>query len=252
MKRAFLLAVLVLQGVVFAFKDSDLDGVEDSVDRCPNTPILELVDSTGCPLRKGRFYLKIGGGFLKEGSRETLYSTASVAYSYKSVYLSLTGRYYIYDSRRDPDLGDTTLFAGYSKFLGERLHLFPGLRISLPTGSKSYSSDGVDLTPSVVVDLFFDRFDLFLYSGYTFRGNSNFKDTFSLSLGGGYNLTEDLYTSLSYDVYESPVRSGTNRYISLFTLYDISYYYYLTLTYSRGINKEATDHTVTIRLGIRF
>ncbi len=33
-------------------RDSDRDGVEDSLDRCPNTPAGETVDSSGCPLPK--------------------------------------------------------------------------------------------------------------------------------------------------------------------------------------------------------
>jgi len=252
MRRAFLLVLLILQGFVFAFKDSDLDGVEDSVDRCPNTPILELVDSSGCPLRKGKFYFKIGGGFLKDGSQKTLYSTASIAYSYKALYLSVTGRFYLYDSVRDPDLGDTSIFAGYSKFLNDKVHIFPGVRVSLPTGGKSYSSNGVDLIPSVAADLFLNSLDLFLYAGYTFRGNPDLRNTLSFSAGGGYDIIEDLYASLSYDVFGSAVRTGNNQYLSLFLIYDLSYNYYITFSYSKGLNREAIDHSTSIKLGIRF
>ena len=40
-------------GVKFAFgspKDSDKDGVEDKLDKCPNTPLGVAVDANGCPL----------------------------------------------------------------------------------------------------------------------------------------------------------------------------------------------------------
>ena len=40
-------------GVKFAFgspKDSDKDGVEDKLDKCPNTPLGVTVDANGCPL----------------------------------------------------------------------------------------------------------------------------------------------------------------------------------------------------------
>src|SRR5256712_10564653 len=32
--------------------DSDLDGVPDGIDKCPNTPAGTPVDATGCPLPK--------------------------------------------------------------------------------------------------------------------------------------------------------------------------------------------------------
>ncbi len=69
MRKGILIVGAVVQ-IAFAFQDSDLDGVEDSVDRCPGTPILELVDRFGCPIEKGlpgEFLLRLGGGFVKGG-----------------------------------------------------------------------------------------------------------------------------------------------------------------------------------------
>ncbi|MDA3947323.1 MAG: DUF3187 domain-containing protein, partial [Helicobacteraceae bacterium] len=47
-----LLILLVASSSLFAYAyidiDSDLDGVEDRVDRCPNTPLSDLVDMSGC------------------------------------------------------------------------------------------------------------------------------------------------------------------------------------------------------------
>lgn len=42
-----LFSVLFLYGYV----DSDLDGVDDSVDKCPNTPFSDLVDESGCTIK---------------------------------------------------------------------------------------------------------------------------------------------------------------------------------------------------------
>jgi len=36
---------------LFAFTDSDLDGVDDAADKCPNTPITDLVDANGCSVK---------------------------------------------------------------------------------------------------------------------------------------------------------------------------------------------------------
>ncbi|NOZ89733.1 MAG: hypothetical protein GXO60_00445, partial [Epsilonproteobacteria bacterium] len=44
----FLLVPLLL----FAYIDSDLDGVSDEHDLCPNTPITDIVDINGCTIEK--------------------------------------------------------------------------------------------------------------------------------------------------------------------------------------------------------
>ena len=54
MKKLFILAGI---GVAFASAsiiDSDLDGVPDSMDLCPNTPFLEIVNKNGCPITKSK------------------------------------------------------------------------------------------------------------------------------------------------------------------------------------------------------
>ncbi len=253
MKKVFLCCVLICTiQLSFAFKDSDLDGVEDSLDRCTNTPILELVDRYGCPLKKGKFYLKLGTGFLKEKSEKRIYSTASIAYSYEGFYLSFTTKYYLHSSNLGSGLGDSSIFISYSRFFGERVYLMPGIRLKLPTGNSKFSDGKVDLTPSVVLDYLLNRFDMFAYASYTFRGDRRFKDTISLSGGFGYELRDDLYVSTSYDISESTVRNGYNYYLSLFLLYDISSDLYATLSYSRGMNDRAVDHSATLKLGIRF
>ncbi|WP_457600119.1 transporter [Hydrogenivirga sp.] len=252
-----LVGLLSLVQVAFAFQDSDLDGVEDSRDRCPNTPILQLVDKYGCPLEskrgvRGKFYLRVGGGVLKDGSEERTFSLFSVAYSYKRFYTSFTTRYYLSSKLYDPGMGDSSLFLGYSGFVTDRLYILPGVRIKLPTGDSQYSDGKVDYTPSLVLDYILDGYDVFAYLSYTFRGDSALRDTFSYSVGAGYDFTRSLYVSLSYDLSQSAVRSGYNSYLSVFTLYDLTDGLYTTLSYSKGINEEATDHSLSVRLGIRF
>ncbi|RLJ70506.1 hypothetical protein BCF55_0781 [Hydrogenivirga caldilitoris] len=256
-KGIYLVGLLFFAQTVFAFQDSDLDGVEDSKDRCPNTPILELVDKYGCPIEtqrsiKGRFYLRVGGGFVEDGGERRTFSLFSVAYSYKKVYASFSTRYYLGGNSSNPGSGDSYLFVGYSQFLTERLYLLPGLRIKIPTGAAQYSDGNFDYTPSVVLDYILDGFDLFGYLSYTFKGNGALEDTLSTSLGVGYDFTPKLYGSVSYDVSQSEVGAGNEYYLSFFSLYDISETLYTTVGYTVGLNSRATDHTLTFRIGIRF
>jgi hypothetical protein len=37
--------------VLFAYVDSDMDGVEDKDDLCPNTLMTDLVDLNGCTIK---------------------------------------------------------------------------------------------------------------------------------------------------------------------------------------------------------
>jgi len=243
MGRAVLISV-VLVGISFAFKDSDLDGVEDSVDRCPDTPILQLVDRFGCPIevKRGTFYVRLGGGFFKDGEDERTFSLFSLAYSYGGFYASFTTRYYV----RDSGVGDSSLFLGYSRFFGENLYLFPGVRF------RKYGGGEPALSPSLLVDYLIGDWDLFIQGGYTFRTDPDLRDTYFFSVGGGYELGEDIYGSLSYDVYESAVGGPDAESVSLFVLYNINESLYTTLSYSAGVGGGAPDHFLTVRLGVRF
>ncbi len=252
-----MLTTLFSSAVALAFQDSDLDGVEDTKDKCPNTPILVLVDEHGCPLEskrflQGRFYLRMGGGYLKDEREERTYSLLSVAYSYKSLYISFTTRYYLSSKLYGSGMGDSLLFLGYSDFILPRLYTLSGLRLKLPTGDDPYSDGKVDITPSVVLDYLLDGYDLFLSLSYTLRGDERLRNTFSASIGAGYDLTSKVYTSVSLDTSQALSDGEYNYYISLFLLYDITEMFYGTLSYTKGLNKRATDQSATLKLGIRF
>ena len=45
--------IIILFLTLFLFaQDSDMDGVDDKFDKCPNTPFLALVDKNGCQIKK--------------------------------------------------------------------------------------------------------------------------------------------------------------------------------------------------------
>lgn len=44
----FFITLLLAGFFLYGYVDSDLDGVDDSVDKCPNTPFSDLVDESGC------------------------------------------------------------------------------------------------------------------------------------------------------------------------------------------------------------
>ena len=255
-----LLSILFFSAVAFAFTDKDMDGVDDSIDKCPNTPFFEIVGPDGCPIIKtkpkkkkiGKFYFKVGAGYNTEKSIGASYSSASFAYAIKNFYISWTSIYYINDEFANKGgIGDSYLYTSYTKFI-KNIYLTTGLNIKVPTGNRTFSDKKFDFTPSIYIDYIQGKKDYFVYYGYTFKGNKQLKDVNSISLGGGYQLTRKLYSSLSLDAVSSSVNGKMKYTLSYFGLYNFTKKYYATLSYSYGLNDLATDHSIFVKLGIRF
>ena len=53
MKKYLLFGLILTLGIYAnsGFKDSDMDGVADSRDKCLSTPFFDLVDSKGCTVK---------------------------------------------------------------------------------------------------------------------------------------------------------------------------------------------------------
>ncbi len=234
----------------WAFIDEDLDGVDDTVDQCPNTPFDELVDKNGCPLEKekyrGNFYFKIGGGILREKSKNLYFSSVSFAYAYKELYFSISPTYYLNYSS---GLGDTYLYGSYSKFIKD-LFLNFGLTVQLPTGNSKLGENSYNFTPSITFDFFKNSWDYFVYYGYTIKSNSGLKNRHDLSVGLGYQFNDKFYLNSSLDFIYS--NNKTKNYLSFFGIWDFSKKYYLSFNYDYGLNSIAIDHSLFIKLGIKF
>ncbi len=234
-----------------AFTDSDFDGVEDSIDRCPDTPFDVLVDQYGCPIENeeqssGWFSAKVGGSYYTDEEDETSYASVYLSYGYKSWYFSLSSNYYIYDSfYKKGGMGSSYISGSYT-FSTENLDITPGLTIKIPTAKKEFGSKNVDLLPSIDADFYIGNFDIFAYYGLIFRGRSS-DNQYSASVGAGYQFNDSIYLSGSYDFDED-----NSKYLSAFSVFDITDKYFLTLSYSYGLNKKAIDNYFSSQFGVRF
>ncbi|GAB6065761.1 hypothetical protein JCM9492_08530 [Aquifex pyrophilus] len=246
--------VFAVLGFVFGFTDSDLDGVEDSLDKCPNTPFFVLVDRYGCPVkelrprRRVKFFFRTGFSHAKDKDYESNSVYYSLSASIKPFYFSLSSRYYTYVNGKS-GMGNIYLSATYRKYF-KNLGLYPGLRLKIPTSEK-FGDKYLAIAPSLYAVYILRRSDISLYIERTFRSNSSLRDTWSFSAGAGYELRK-LYLNISLDLTESSVRSRYYPYLTLFSLLDLTDKLFLTLTFSKGLSEEAVDRSLSLKLGIRF
>ena len=99
-----LLLPFALASLLLAYEDSDLDGVIDADDRCPNTPFSELVDINGCStsslLEVYSFDLIVGVSYAASdyqtlNATDTLSTTLQLDYYYEDFSLLVSGAYFL-------------------------------------------------------------------------------------------------------------------------------------------------------------
>jgi|GEM_PF-1356100 len=106
MKKRYIGVILIIaSNSIFAYQDSDIDGVDDSIDLCLNTPFDELVDINGCsksqkPQKNRKYYghltLKVGVDFYKDSDYEDDESINLYAnYRYKNWDISVSNSHSI-------------------------------------------------------------------------------------------------------------------------------------------------------------
>ncbi len=233
------LIFLLLSNISIAYEDNDIDGVEDSVDECPNTPFDALVNEKGCAdnqisviiPNRGNFIFKIGSDISIDETYDNESSLNLYAnYSYKNWDISISNSrsvssnsYTEDNSYSDNDIYITT---GYLFNLSSsQLKLSIGTKIvddeesttsttntqqrrgrrinSVPTEEQSSSSRDNDYFASLNFSYFLNsKQDIFFYLGYTISGDSDemdYEDYSFFSLGTGYSLYSSWYSSLSYN-----------------------------------------------------
>jgi len=245
--------IFSVAGYGYGYSDYDVDGVEDSVDECPNTPFDVLVDESGCEegkVFKGELTFLAGSVTGVDSETDTITNLLLfINYRYADWDISLSTFSEIQNSVSD--VPDTFyISAGHTFTLSERLTS----KLSLGTKQSSIQDD---LYIMGNLDyLLSDEQNLFLFYSYTFTEDSDIEvyDNFhTFSMGTGRVLADYWYSALSYDF------SGANRFyledyqaMSWSNTFRIFSKYYLLTTYSYGLSDAASGHTISIQGGITF
>lgn len=289
LKTTAMIVLLLSSTQVYGFQDYDIDGVEDSIDRCANTSFDAIVDEYGCAIDKnkkdyfGKFTLQVGTQIRQDdvyGSDSTLNLSAN--YRYKNWDVTLTNiQSTTMGSFTDNNLNDDSdvyLSAGYFLMLPKAsLKLTVGTRFlsDINTGTSSTNPSGrgrmqqtiTTTTDTVSVDN--DYFaslnysyqmnakqNLFLFGGYTVTDDSptqSYENYTSFSIGTGYSVTREFYTSVAYNYVESIYADGeAEQSISVFNTYRFNENLFASATYRYALDDLSYDHTLLLSMGIVF
>lgn len=273
-----LLSILFFSLRLFAYSDADFDGVEDSIDRCPNTLLTELVDISGCTIKElesphhfdvvmGMSYSQISP--VTQEKTDTISSALQADYYYKKFSIQLSTAYFNSQSDITTSSGMTDTFLGvyyqFEPFSDFNLRLGGGLL--LPT----YDADNnnIDYTASASLSYLFKSFNFFGSYGYTMINDDDifdiayYQNSSAFNTGVGFYPTSRLYTSVSYNQSDSIYSKVITKELTLqrieplktasfYLFYTLDKNWFTTLNYAYGLSDSASDHYLNLRLGYYF
>lgn len=266
MFKKALIFIMAASLSLLAYSDYDMDGVDDAVDKCPNTPFNELVDARGCTVKKAwnKEHLSIiyGIGFSEAdytitSNSDTISQSIQIDYYYNDLSLQASSSYYLSDN--DSGLNDSFIGAYYRLSPSNELTIRVGGGVILPTYDTELDNNNMDVVVSSSFSYMLDNINLF--GGYSYTmvndddilGVVSYQDTHSYSMGAGFYARSDLYISGYYTTSDSIYKDTTDiETLSLYTFYSIDKNWFTTFGYSYGLSDSASDNSLTLRLGYYF
>ncbi len=273
MKRSFLLLALLLATSLFAYTDKDLDGVDDAVDKCPNTPFMDIVDINGCTKKSlispHHYDIIVGvsysaADYNKLNRSDTFATSLQADYYYKNFSLQASTSYYTTSGGGYSSNGfyDSFIGASYRIKPTKNFKIYLGAGVVLPTYDTSLNNNNTDYKASVSASYYVKDFNFFGGYSYTIINDDDvvvngipytYQNTSSINGGIGYYVSSKLYMSASYYVSDSIYTTVQKlRTASLYGYYTIDKHWFTTFSYARGLSDSATDNYLSLRLGYYY
>lgn len=269
----YIFSLLLITSTLFAYVDSDMDGVEDSLDRCPNTPISDLVDTSGCSteslVSKHHFDVVAGLSFGQTDytltpNTNTYATTAQIDYYYKDFSLQASTSYYNTSSSgySDSGMNDSLLLASYALHPTNDLSVKASVGAILPTYNSELHNNKTDYIASLHVTKNIKDMDIFAEYIYTMINNNDvvnatniiyYQNINAYTIGTGYNFSKKLHASLSYFQANSIYKDVQDiKSISTYLAYSIDKNWFLNLSYSKGLSDSTSENSGSMSLGYYF
>ena len=256
-----ILLFLILISLSLFSIDTDFDGVEDEVDRCFETDMLDVVTADGCSEKQKNLKKK------EIKSKEKSYNVSlfqtfsaleiddknsiqnyglSLMLSKDSWLLYVGSGYFKYNnpSKDIKDFSDTMFLAQKIFMLSSEHYLKSSISTTLPT----YNSDGnnIDYGTNISYLYLHNKFDVELTYQYDLINDTDSSNIQTAYLYFGYALNDDFHVTLGY--------SKDNEKRESKTLF-LEYYNSNNLSFSYGFTKSKNNFYNTIHslgVGYRF
>jgi opacity protein-like surface antigen len=269
MKRSYLVLLLVSTSL-FGYTDSDMDGVEDSYDKCPQTLFSDLVDLEGCTIQStqktihydlmiAEEYSKINYASMQYSDTWTTLFEADI-YVKNWIFQGTTSYYRSNSTDTSPDgWNDTMLNIFYRITPTEKITLYPGVGVVIPTYKSGYNNEAVDYTALITMQYEIDSAK-YLFGGYSYTWVNDrdvmkisYQNTQMFQVGIGYQFTPKSTFSLSYNQNDSIYHDiKTIQTVSAGYTQNISTHWSIGGDYGYGLSDSASDHTLIIGLKYHY
>ena len=273
------MASSLLSSGLFAYSDSDMDGVANSVDKCPNTPLTDLVDINGCSIKKvtpkqvskGHADIILGlnyadSNFAQLNQSDTYSGSLQMDYYYGNFSLQASTSYYTTKAKTYSEQGmnDSFIGAAYNFRPIKNLSLRLGAGALLPTYQTSLNNNNTDYTGSASLSYTLAKVNVFGGYSYTMINDDDvvdttnntsyiYQDTNAYSAGLGYYFTNKLYMSGAYNLSNSIYKGIDDiQTASLYGYYSIDKNRFLIFSYAYGLSDTASDNAVSLKVGYYF
>lgn len=253
---------LFMPMLLLAYSDSDMDGVDDKSDQCPNTSLTELVDLRGCTIKNllspHHFDIILGQSYVEDDDIRLNLSQLQMGYYYKNFSLQLSGSYFDMqgDTLHESGFNDVYFNSYYQIRPINKLLIRFGGGVVLPTYNRS--SNKTDYGVSLQATYTQNDFSLFGGLGYTIIGDGDsnssstleYTNTYFDKIGLGYYINSNCYSSLTY-AHSSSIYSGEQdrESVSLYGYYMFNKNWFTTINYSHGLSDNAMDSVMGLKLG---
>jgi hypothetical protein len=240
-------------GYAYTYSDYDVDGVEDNIDACPNTPFEMTVDENGC--EEGRSYigsLTFLGGSISSIDKESDNLTNFLLY--------LNYRYKDWDISVSTfnDIQNATVEIPNTFYVttGYYFKFSNNFQTKVSIGTKQSSVQDDYYISSYLDYSISENQNLFLYYSYTYAQNNDsrkYNNFSTISAGIGRMFTDSWFSALSYDFSEATFRNTEDyKVLSWANTFAFSPKYYIVTNYSYGLNNATSDHTISVQFGVKF
>jgi len=245
-RKVFLLIVLMCS-TLLAYEDSDMDGVEDKDDKCPNSSLTQLVDLSGCAIKElvspHNFDVIVGDNYTKSSDTSANSLTFQMDYYYHNFSLQFLNSYYNVTTNTNTNSNTIYLSSAY------QFYLLPNMALGVDGGVAI--GDEVDYRLSLNTTYLHNSFLLLGGLSYTLVGDKESLDTdlINYNLGVGYYFSSSFYSifTTTYLTSTQDIFDAIASF-SLSTTYNLDENYFVNLVLSLS-NNSPKDKNIIVNIG---